>query len=88
MDAREYIYEHNPDAVFLDGFDDAIAGIAESNGVLVALYDESKIIKILMEKEELSYDEAMDHFYFNIEGAYLGENMPIFFTPFPNTVRK
>jgi len=83
MDARKFILEHNPDAIFIEGLDEALIGLIEKNSVFVALYDESKTIELLMKKENMSYDEALEWFYFNIEGAYLGVNTPVFFTPFP-----
>jgi len=77
----ELIDEYNPEALKADGFDDAILGIASRCGQndLIA-YDVNKIISILMERDGMDYEEAQEFFEFNIVGAYMGENTPVFIT--------
>jgi hypothetical protein len=60
-----------------DGFDDAFVGIARQFGTPFAIYDRQKCIDILI-ANGMSEDEAEEHFQFNIEGAYAGENTPAF----------
>ena len=73
----EIVMDENEDAIFFDGFDDAIIGVgAKANADPVIVYDEQKIIANLM-AGGLDYDDALDHYYFNIKGAYIGENTPI-----------
>jgi hypothetical protein len=43
-----------------------------------AVYNQERILEILMQNEEMSYEEAMEWFDFNIEGSYLGTGMPYF----------
>ena len=63
--------------LFADGFDDAIIGIAERAGMEpVVAYDVNKIIEILA--RDMSEDEAVEYFEFNILGAYMGERTPVF----------
>ena len=57
-----------------DGFDDAILGIDSRSGRLI--YSTQKCIDILIE-EGMTYEDAMEHFYYNVEGAYVGELTPI-----------
>lgn len=57
-----------------DGFDNAVIGI-DSRGMRL-IYSRSKCIDILV-KQGLSYEEAIEHFDFNVEGAYVGEQTPI-----------
>lgn len=78
---REEISEINPDAFLCDGFDDAIIGMAEriNLGPVVA-YSVDKVIQILMERDKMEYEDAWDYFSFNIIGAWVGENTPIFIT--------
>ena len=77
----EEIAEINPHAFLCDGFDDAIIGIAERiNLGPVAAYSVDKIIQILMERDKMEYEDAWDYFSFNIIGAWVGENTPIFIT--------
>jgi hypothetical protein len=56
-----------------DGFDEAIIGIEESSMRLI--YSVSKCIEIL--EKQMSKEEAVEHFNFNVSGAYVGEKTPI-----------
>lgn len=77
MNKREFIIEKIPEEVFIfaDGFDDAIIGICEVTNRII--YSKQRIIEILME-EGMEYEDALDHFGFNIAGGYVGEMTPIF----------
>lgn len=91
----EDIAEINPDALTCDGFDDAIIGMAEriNLGPVVA-YDVEKMIQILMKDMEVEegeleegetienkkYEMALEYFYYNIQGAWMGEFTPVFIT--------
>ena len=44
----------------------------------VAVYNTDKCIEILMRDDELTHEEALDHFYYNTVGAYVGEKTPLF----------
>ena len=82
MSIREEILDQFGDdaetMLFADGFDDAIIGVGNSfGGKLCAIYDADQVIDILM-KEGMDYAEALEHFDFNIAGAYVGEQTPIF----------
>jgi hypothetical protein len=57
-----------------DGFDDAVIGVDGRTDRLI--YSASKVIDILV-KEGMKREDALDHFYFNIEGSYMGEKTPI-----------
>lgn len=61
--------------LIVDGYDEAVIG-RTTRGLFV--YDVSKIISIMMEKDEMSEEDAIDYFYYNIDGAYMGEETPIF----------
>jgi hypothetical protein len=47
LELREYLSEINEDLVLIDGFDDAIIGLAERCGLCVLVYNKEKIIHIL-----------------------------------------
>lgn len=73
----DQLREENPDAIILDGYESAFVGIARRCGQpSVAAYSYSKIIDEL--RREMSYDEAVEFFEFNIGGAWMGENTPVF----------
>lgn len=75
MNILQQILNDFPDEGFMkaDGFDDAIIGYW-SEGRLV--YSVDKVIDILM--EDMTEEEAIEFFEFNIECAYIGEQTPIF----------
>jgi hypothetical protein len=72
----ENILENYPDEGFLkaDGFDDAIIGFDDKQMRLI--YSMKKVIEIL-EKEGMNNEEALDYYYYNIHGAYMGDKTPI-----------
>ena len=77
MNIREELSAYHDDLLFADGFDDAILGVAERIGMeAVVAYSTPKIIEIL--SREMTEDEAVEYFEFNILGAYVGERTPVF----------
>jgi hypothetical protein len=77
----EEIAEINPEALTCDGFDDAIIGMCEriNLGPVVA-YDVEKIIDIMIERDGMTYEEALDFYGYNIIGSWVGEYTPVFIT--------
>ena len=71
----EEIKEMNPEAMFADGFDDSILG-HDTKGIVV--YSVDSILETLTERDNMSVEEAQEYFYFNIDGAYVGEYTPIY----------
>tara|TARA_R110002012_G_scaffold192127_2_gene359791 strand:+ start:2949 stop:3230 length:282 start_codon:yes stop_codon:yes gene_type:complete len=69
------ILENYPDLEFLkaDGFDDAIIGFEENSSRLI--YSVSKCLIIL--QEDMNEEDAIEHFYYNVSGSYVGEKTPI-----------
>lgn len=61
--------------LFVDGFDAAIIGIDTVNYRVV--YNIEIIIEVLI-SEGMSYEDALEHFSYNIQGAYVGEKTPIY----------
>jgi hypothetical protein len=77
MSILEIIMDNYPEETFLkvDGFDEAIIGLEENSFKLI--YSVKKCLSIL-EKQDMEYKDAVEHFYFNISGAYMGDKTPIF----------
>lgn len=57
-----------------DGLDEAVIGIEENSMRLI--YSMKKCIRIFR-KEGMSEEEALDHYYYNVQGSYVGEKTPI-----------
>ena len=74
---RSFIGDINEQALFADGFDNAIVGYDASSYCVV--YDYDKCLKVLMERDDrMSYPEAHEFMEFNVVGAYVGDFTPIF----------
>lgn len=78
-EVRRRMEEENPKALFFDGMDDAIIGVAKRklSEPLVA-YSFEACIKIFMDRDGMDYDDAVEFFDFNIADAWLGEGTPVF----------
>ena len=62
-----------------DGFDEAIIGSIISFGRKeIVLYSTQKILDIMVERDDMTQEEALEFFDFNIIGSYNGEGMPAF----------
>lgn len=63
--------------MLLDGFEEALLGHATRfGGLSVAAYDLTKCIEIL--SRDMSFEDALEYFEFNVIGAWVGEGTPIF----------
>lgn len=78
MDAKikEYLEDNYPDSFLLDGLDDAIIGVSTSNNII---YGFDKIIQILMDRDGMTYEEAVEYFDYNIDRVlpYMVEGFPV-----------
>lgn len=82
MTIEEFCEQFSDEKVlFADGFDDAFMGVANINGVDVAVYDEKKCIDVLR-KQGMSGLEAREYFDFNVAGSHVGERTPIYVTKY------
>lgn len=79
MMTPQEVAEYNEEALICDGFDDALIGVAERiNLGPVAAYDVNKIINILITRDGMNLEDALEHFQYNIIGSWMGENTPVF----------
>ncbi len=75
----EHITELNPEAIVLDGLDDAIVGIGHSKDLEPRLiYSINIIILTLMERDKMTQQEAIEFYDYNIADGYFGNHGPIF----------
>jgi len=82
MSNQDLLAEINDEILLCDGFDEAIIGYVEIFSKTIALYDKQKCIQILMERDNMTEEEAIDFFNYNIVGSYVGEHTPAFATFF------
>mgnify|MGYP003643144385 CR=1 FL=1 len=65
--------------LFADGFEEAFVGVIRSCGAVPkACYDYDKCIEVLTSRDNMSHEEAVEFFEFNVIGAYVGEYTPAF----------
>ena len=88
MSPRERILEVVGDAelMFLEpkAFDRAIVGCAaRAGGMLAVCYDTELVLEVLQE-DGMSPEEAVEYFEFNVIGAWVGDETPVFLTRLPD----
>jgi hypothetical protein len=66
------------ETLFADGFDMAIIGITEVNEGYKVCYDIGRILELLVIEHDMTEEEAIEYYDFNIGGAYVGPLTPIF----------
>jgi hypothetical protein len=72
----QYCDDNDLEMRVMDGLDEAIVGFAQqASKDAVAVYSYGKILSIL--QRDMSYDDAVEHFEFNIAGAWVGESTPM-----------
>jgi hypothetical protein len=61
-----------------DGFEDAFIGFSQRiSEPALACYDYEKMVDVLVHRDGMSYEEAVEYIEFNVAGAWVGENTPI-----------
>lgn len=65
-------------ALLATGFEDALIGIGQQFNQELAIYDYDKCVKILMNRDGMSYYDANDFMEYNVIGAYVGPGTPVF----------
>jgi hypothetical protein len=68
------LYGEPEETLKADGFDDAIIGIDSKQRMV---YSIEKILQILQD-DDMTQEDALEHFYYNIDGSYVGDYTPIY----------
>ena len=76
---NEELLSHLSDnkCLLADGYESALIGITEGSNP-VAVYDIDLCIKSLVEEDGIEEEDALEHFYYNTVGSYVGEKTPVF----------
>ncbi|HLA89211.1 MAG TPA: hypothetical protein VJL28_02120 [Gemmatimonadaceae bacterium] len=78
-DLAALVADENPDALLADGFEDAFIGLARRCGQpTLVTYDTDKCLEILIARDGMTYEEAVEYFEFNVVGAWMGPNTPLY----------
>lgn len=61
-----------------DGLDDAIIGVGARCGQPdIVAYNVEKVLEILVARDEMTYEEALEFYELNIAGAWVGDQTPL-----------
>ena len=71
----------DPNTLYADGFEDALIGLGWQHTKLIAIYDYEKCVEILILREDMTHEEAIEWMEYNVVGSYVGEYTPIFMLP-------
>jgi len=81
---KEVLTLENPDVILYDDMDDALIGVYRGNengqaGLYeaIAVYSYVKYITILINRDSMSEEEAVEYFDYKVAGVILGKNQPI-----------
>ena len=76
---NEYLTDENPNALFANGFDEAILGYTQRmNQPPLIAYSVDTMLDIMVTRDGMTYEDAVEHFEYNIAGGWIGENTPMF----------
>lgn len=78
MTNREKVASFCEESIVWEGMDDAIIGITDNMRVV---YDIYKMQDILMKRDNMTHEEAIEYIEYNITCAHVGEYTPVHFYP-------
>ena len=72
--------EFGEDLLFLEEkyFDIAIMGVINRCNHVAVCYSFPMVVGLIQKNSEMSEEEALDYFYYNVAGAYVGDSTPVF----------
>ena len=77
-DIEDLYSDDEPEIMFADGYDEAIAGVVWDGERTRVVYETEEILGILMDRDGMTYDEASEFFDFNVAGAHVGVYTPLY----------
>jgi hypothetical protein len=76
-EADQLLKERGESFLLADGLEQAFLGIGYHFNTPLAIYSKSKTLEALM-AEGMDEEQAQEYFSYNIAGAYVGEQTPVF----------
>jgi hypothetical protein len=81
QDIHDSLESRGESVLLCDGFDEAFIGLSQRiNEPLLAVYSYEKMVQVLMKRDGMGHDDAVDYLDFNVLGAWVGEQTPIIVT--------
>jgi hypothetical protein len=82
MNTPTWIKRLEDEVLFADGFDEAILGIARRAAQPdVVAYNYEKCVQVLIDRDDMTEEDAREFMEFNVVGAFVGEGTPVFIEP-------
>ena len=75
MTQEEIIERYGEDVLLATGFNEAIIGIDRRSDRII--YSVKEVIKILMTNDNMTEEEALEYYDYNMEGGWVGDQTPI-----------
>jgi hypothetical protein len=73
-----YLSYEDEEIMLMDGFEEAFIGLSKRCGQpTLATYSFIKMMEILVERDDMTWEEADEYIMYNCEGAWMGELTPI-----------
>ena len=74
---KSVLEDENPEALLAEGFEAALVGVVRRCGQpTLAAYSYARALEVLMMRDGMEYDDAVEWMEFNVVGAWLGPHTP------------
>jgi hypothetical protein len=81
--ADNFSPDEGEEILLADGLEKAFLGVGGVfNGPLIAVYDQEAILRLYLDRDGMTPEEASEFFEFNVLGAYVGARTPMFISRF------
>ena len=78
----ELLEEYDEPILLMDGFESALIGLTKRiNEPTIAVYSWKKMLEVLVERDGMDEDEAIEYIEYNCIGAWVGERTPFIVMP-------
>ena len=68
----------DPNTLYADGFEAALIGHGWQHTKLLAIYDYGKCVEILMDRDGMRNEDAIEWMEYNVVGSWVGDYTPVF----------
>jgi len=75
---EQMLVQRDMNLLLMDNFDEAFIGWSQRiNEPELAVYDYERMVKVLVDRDGMTQDEADEYIEYNCIGAWVGEQTPI-----------
>lgn len=70
--------EGKKETYFADGFEDAVIGVFTDGDTPRVVYSKAMMETILINRDKMTHEDAVEYLEYNVYNTYLGEGTPIY----------